>query len=548
VRFVRPPPPPAPPRPPPARPAAAPHPAPPGRPPRFAQRVVPKRFRAVPGRYTWVTLLAASSRCCFIMVPPAQRSASAVVHLLLLSCCVLGPAARARAEESPPWVPPDPRDCGQGITCFPCGGGGDGSRAGVAPVGAFDCANETLLHPNTCIHGRKEVIKSVGGVESAAECCAACASATECVAFTFWNEVECNLFRGGDLDLHDGNCTSGSASTWVPPPPLPPPPAPGPACAGCPNIVLMFTDDQDLLIGGWDPDEVGTMRQTQATIADAGLTMTQWVIHTPICAPSRSELLSGKYFHNIKNTAKSPPSRLCGSGAVGHIDLEEKVYPYVFAQHLRVEKGYRTGLFGKCMNGGCKDPKSMAGAFDRWFEGTNFYGGTWYDNESPDHSFHSSTYAGGYGTSVIGNKSIEFIRKVVASAEHRPFFVYFAPHAPHSPATPAKWYEDACVGVMAPRTPNWNYSTPAFHNLVSRQPPLDLADVNGIDKLARKRCQTLMSVDDSYVAIHGAVAELGLLNSTYFLVSSDRECRSHSCNLAMSDLQFWLRSVSCPPN
>ena len=176
------------------------------------------------------------------------------------------------------------------------------------------------------------------------------------------------------------------------------------------------------------------------------------------------------------------------------------------------------------MNGGCKNPLSMHGAFDRWFEGTNFQGGSWYDNYSPGNHFSSNTYAGGYGTSVIGNKTIEWIRNVSSvgpGEERRPFFVYFAPHAPHSPATPSKWYKDACPGVIAPRTPNWNYSTPAFHNLVSRQPPLDAADVSGIDRLARKRCQTLLSVDDSYVAIHAAVSELGLLNSTYFLVSSD---------------------------
>jgi hypothetical protein len=36
---------------------------------------------------------------------------------------------------------------------------------------------------------------------------------------------------------------------------------------------------------------------------------------------------------------------------------------------------YTTGLFGKCMNGGCNNPAAMDGAFDRWFEGTNYQGG-----------------------------------------------------------------------------------------------------------------------------------------------------------------------------
>ena len=98
------------------------------------------------------------------------------------------------------------------------------------------------------------------------------------------------------------------------------------------------------------------------------------------------------------SAAKSPPSNLCGSGAVGHVDLQAKVYPNIFARNLREEKGYATGLFGKCMNGGCLNPASMHGAFDRWFEGTHFYGGNWYDDGT---YWNSTTYGGGYGTRYI---------------------------------------------------------------------------------------------------------------------------------------------------
>ena len=59
------------------------------------------------------------------------------------------------------------------------------------------------------------------------------------------------------------------------------------------------------------------------------------------------------------------------------------MYPHTFANNLRVGKGYHTGLFGKCMNGGCNNPSSMKGAFERWFEGTSYQGGTYFDNESP---------------------------------------------------------------------------------------------------------------------------------------------------------------------
>lgn len=153
----------------------------------------------------------------------------------------------------------------------------------------------------------------------------------------------------------------------------------------------MFTDDQDLTIGGWGD---GVMTQTKAVLQARGANAVNWTIHTPICAPSRGELMTGRYYHNIKNAAKSPPSLLCGSGAVGHLDLDNKVYPNTFIQHLRVQKGYATGLFGKCMNGDCHDPPAMHGAFERWFEGTDYQNGTFFDNESPGNSFDARGYVG----------------------------------------------------------------------------------------------------------------------------------------------------------
>lgn len=80
------------------------------------------------------------------------------------------------------------------------------------------------------------------------------------------------------------------------------------------------------------------------------------------------------------------------------------------------------------MNGGCKNPTAMNGAFDRWFEGTDYQNGTFYDNESPGNTFHAAGYAGGYLTSVIGNKTIDWIKNITATNPSRPFFVYFAPH------------------------------------------------------------------------------------------------------------------------
>ena len=411
------------------------------------------------------------------------------------------------------FVPPDSRDCGKGITCFPC------QPAASHAVSPPDCSAPAQRRNGTCQSNSNHKLVAFNNSTSPDDCCARCAAYDGCISWTHYQSKHCNLFSTPPhgINSKDKTCVSGAAS-WppapAPPSPPTPVPAPGPVCTDCPNIVLMFTDDQDQTIGGWKP-----MTQTQQIFSGGGMTASQWTIHTPICAPSRAELMTGRYYRHVQNEAQTPPSKLCGSGAVGHLDLNGKVYPNTFVRQLREQKGYATGLFGKCMNGNCHNPPSMHGAFDRWFEGTGFYDGDWYDD--------GKTYKdSGYGTSLIGNKTIEWIRSLQAAdtspgAQRRPFFVYLAPHAPHSPSTPAKWYANACNGTIAPRNPAFNWSTPAFHNLVSRQPPLDAADVSGIDTLARKRCQALLSVDDTYAGVHAALSEMGLLNNTYFLITSE---------------------------
>ena len=85
--------------------------------------------------------------------------------------------------------------------------------------------------------------------------------------------------------------------------------------------------------------------------------------------------------------------------------------------------------------------------------------------------------------------------RVARAADRRPgraavWVAYFAPHCPHTPATPAHWYEDECPAVTAPRQPNWNFSSPAFHALIARQPPFTAADATLIDELARRHART----------------------------------------------------------
>ena len=88
------------------------------------------------------------------------------------------------------------------------------------------------------------------------------------------------------------------ASPPAPPVPLPKRPAPPPSDR--PNVVFMLTDDQDLELGS-----MNAMSFTRA-LGATGANLTHFMAHTPVCCPSRSELLTGRYFHNIRNPNFSP--------------------------------------------------------------------------------------------------------------------------------------------------------------------------------------------------------------------------------------------------
>lgn len=141
------------------------------------------------------------------------------------------------------------------------------------------------------------------------------------------------------------------------------------------DIVFSLTDDQDVELGGWNP-----MKQTQELLQKSGGLLKNWRIHTPICSPSRSETVSGRYFHNIKSPLPVPPIKL-QPAATGHID--GSVYNnQSFAVYLRRDKGYNVGQFGKSNFNTCE-------GFSRWFQGAFLgYGGGWQDNEAANFSYH----------------------------------------------------------------------------------------------------------------------------------------------------------------
>ena len=318
----------------------------------------------------------------------------------------------------------------------------------------------------------------------------------------------------------------------------------------------MLADDLDHTLGSVER----ALPQTRRLIGEGGATATNWYIHTPICCPSRAELLAGRYFHNLRVAQHNDP------GGCMQANLS-KIYDDGYFAKTFASVGYSVGVFGKHLNNG--NPVQAPAGVSRWLvNGGGEYlnpsfsfasGGTrgtmihfnncrWRSNPlhpwSPPFAHrktplthHTFSRCSGpcYSTAVIGNATIDWITALRrASSSPPPFFAYVAVKAPHIQdgpgwpvAIPAPWHDadHRFPGVVAPRTPNYNVSCSAHHWLVRSQPPITAEQADRSDALYRSRLGSLLAVDDLVVGLVHTLDTLHVLQNTYVAFTSDHGYR-----------------------
>ena len=321
------------------------------------------------------------------------------------------------------------------------------------------------------------------------------------------------------------------------------------------NIVVFMSDDQDAVY-----ESMSAMPKTQKWLSDQGTTFDNAFVTTPICCPSRSTYLTGKYMHNH---GVSTNNQECCSD--NWRDTQEK---FTFNNYLS-QAGYYTSFIGKYMNeysGNYVPP-----GWDYWtalHKNSKYYnytlarwtGSRHHYNRNPVPSMKKySDQPHEYFTTVIADE-VETLLKLynrknrklrekiheageatgssttTSSSQEKPLLMYLnfpAPHGvEHAPATYQNDYLDSIIPnekepmpylKLPHRTDKaYNYTNNHDKNwFVKYQKPL--TDDMGFftDLLYARRMQTLKALDDSIDRIIKLFAKRGLLNDTYFIYTSD---------------------------
>ena len=350
----------------------------------------------------------------------------------------------------------------------------------------------------------------------------------------------------------------------------PPPP--------CTQIIFILADDLD---ADYKQDRLAIMPNLRTRIREQGAHFPNHVATQPVCGPSRSSFLSGRYPHN--------------TGYVNNVDRASHAR-YLLEQNNSVgtwltAAGYDTSFFGKYVNGLEHSPPS---------------GWSWWGGLAQTYTYFDATQwaipAGGAKGAPISRKGVhqaDFLaaqaaeRISAAAAARTPFFVSLTPLMVHwgscyqeapqaaddpffengdlpcpapsarkncafpSSPCPTARNKHAFDGVTAPHVPSWNATASG------RLPPAMQGDALSPwaaareDMAFRNRSAAALDLDALIGTVLDAVDAAGVADNTWVFFTSDNGYhlgehkltfgKEHPYNTDV-ELPFYVRGPGVPAN
>ncbi len=196
-----------------------------------------------------------------------------------------------------------------------------------------------------------------------------------------------------------------------------------PAAERAPNLIVILADDLGWADLGHDGSKIDTPNIDR--LAKEGVKLTHYRSSAPMCSPTRSALLTGRYPHSVGVPELASPD------VRGNVPILSLAHSAITIPEALKPAGYRSDMVGKWHLGFYKENWPRTHGFDEFWGsliGTPRY---W----EPKETYHNETpidvVGKGYYTDQLAAKAVEFIRRDAATA--KPFFLYLAFNAPHYP-------------------------------------------------------------------------------------------------------------------
>ena len=280
-----------------------------------------------------------------------------------------------------------------------------------------------------------------------------------------------------------------------------------------PNIILILADDLDERLG-----TTKYMPNLKTYLIDQGVEIEDFLITTPMCCPSRINLLRSQYTHNHTVYNNSAPNG--GFPKFFETGFEKSTLP-VWLQAA----GYRTALIGKYMNAYplTEDRTYVPPGWTEWYSPgkKNAYDGfDYYLNENGELVPYPPTQEN-FFTDVMSRKGVDFIDR--ATQDSTPFFLMLSTFAPHEPSVPAPRHQHLLPNISAPRLPSFNEEDVSDKSFdMSHNPLFSEDDIKRIDERYRQRVLSMLSVDEMISEIFNTLEKNGILENTYVIFTSDQ--------------------------
>jgi arylsulfatase A len=255
------------------------------------------------------------------------------------------------------------------------------------------------------------------------------------------------------------------------------------AYARTPNIIIFLADDMGIGdVGCYGCRDIQT--PSLDALARSGVRLANFYVASPICAPSRAALMTGRYPNRIgMSTEKNIESGMDKEGIpTGEITLAELVRP----------KGYATAALGKWHLGSTAETRPNSQGFDLFFgfhaSCLDAFSHMYYASLPYYHDLYRNREEvfedGKHLSDLIAREAVRFIEE----NKSRPFLIYAAFNAPHYPMVAQERFQKQYAHMPRPR---------------------------------RDYAAMVAGLDESVGTIMGKLAQAGLTNDTLVFFASD---------------------------